>query len=473
MTRRPQHASNGGRGLVSLFRSSILLFSLMVTAGGFRLTLAGIDPTIPSDQFQSVSPLLYGAEGLILIASLAVLMANFRTTLEYLRRIAPITVLLVLVFASTLWSVDAHITLVEGMHYVSGYMASLAVIQLYRADTVSDLLWEFSFAIIVASAFYVIAIPRLGIHQINDAEQFVHHGSWRGIFNHRTNLGYAAAALTVTSVIRFFSGRSKLTATAGIGAGIIFLIMAQSGGAIIVTVFTLLGLFVFGWLVRLHLRERIVIIVVYLICITPVLFLLTLGIDAFLALFGKEPTLTGRTLIWETILESSRINPIFGLGYAAGFAIVFLPILDAAGFDLVNAQGVFFDAYVAFGALGVLTLLSIHAWLAVLLAKVLLAKTSVLPTADRFAVVGLLLFANILLIVSNVVESFFLEPNKPLVPMLMLALYPRIRGVPAANRKRERLPEPTRRAPGSRSIGTEPRPIYPAGPEDSSAARRS
>ncbi len=455
MTPQQQHhASNRGR-LSSIARSAILLLSLMVTAGGFRMTLGGIDPTISSDQLQKVSPTLYAAEGLILIASLAVLAVNFSTTRQYFRRIGPMTVLLALVFVSALWSVDARITLIDGMHYVSGYIASLALIRLYRAETVTDLLWEFAFATIIASAFYVIAVPKLGIHQINDANQFVHHGSWRGIFNHRTNLGYAAAALTVSSVIRFFSGRPKLTATAGIASGILFLIMANSGGAIIVTVFTLLGLFVFGWLVRLHLRERIVVIVVYLICLTPVLFLLTMGIDAFLALFGKEPTLTGRTLIWETILESSRINPVFGLGYAAGFAIVFLPILDAAGFDIVNAQGVFFDAYVAFGAIGIVTILSIHVWLAVLLAKVLLAKTALLPTSDRFAVVGLLLFANILLIVSNVAESFFLEANKPLVPMLMLALYPRIRGVPTADRINHALPERPVRASGSNAVGIE------------------
>jgi O-antigen ligase len=444
----------------------------MVVAGGFRLTLAGIDPTIPSDQITSVSPLLFASEGLVLVASLAVLMLNFSTTLEYLRRIAPITFLLVLVFASVLWSVDAGITLVEGMHYVSGYIVSLAVIQLYRADTVTDLLWAFCFAMILASAVYVVAIPKLGIHQITDAEQFVHHGSWRGIFNHRTNLGYAAAGLTVTSVIRWFSGRPKLTAAAGAAAGVLFLIMANSGGATIVTVFTLLGLLVFGGLVRFQLGDRIVVIVIYLICLTPLVFLFTMGIDAFLALFGKEPTLTGRTLIWETIIGSGEVNPLIGLGYAAGFAVVFLPVLDAAGFDLVNAQGVFFDAYVAFGALGVLALVAIHLWLAALLAKVLLAKTSVLAAHDRFAVFGLLLFANTLLIVLNVVESFFLESNKPLIPMLMLALYPRIRGVPAS------IPQPAgrRSAPGLRPApgsGVQPRQTYPAGSDDSSAFRRS
>ena len=116
----PSHAPQGGHGLLAFIRSSILLLALMVTAGGFRLTLAGIDPSIPSDQIQPVSPLLYAAEGLVLVASLAVLMLNFRTTLQYLRRIVPITALLVLVFASTLWSVDAGITLVEGMHYGGG-----------------------------------------------------------------------------------------------------------------------------------------------------------------------------------------------------------------------------------------------------------------------------------------------------------------------------------------------------------------
>ncbi len=424
------HPYHGQRGLLSFVRASLLLLCLMIVAGGFRLTLAGIDPTIPPDQITSVSPLLYATEGLVLVAALFVLMLNFRTTIEYLRRIAPITFLVGLVFASVLWSVDASITLVEGMHYASGYIVSLAVIQLYRAETVSDLLWEFCFAMIIASAIYVVAIPRIGIHQLADAEQFVHAGSWRGIFNHRTNLGYAAAGLTVASVIRLFSGRPKPMAAIGGATGVLFLAMAQSGGAIIVTVFTLLGLLVFGGLVRLQLRDRMVVIVIYLICLTPVIFLFALGIDSFLALFGKEPTLTGRTLIWDTIVGSGEVNPLIGLGYAAGFAVVFLPVLDAAGFDLVNAQGVFFDAYVAFGALGVLTLVAIHLWLALLLAKALLAKTSALLAHDRFAVFGLLLFANILLIVSNVVESFFLEPNKPLIPILMLALYPRIRGVP-------------------------------------------
>ena len=464
--------SGAGGGLVSFARSTLLLLALMVTAGGFRLTLAGIDPSIPPDQITSVSPLLYASEGLVLVASLAVLMLNFRTTLEYLRRVAPITVLLVLVFASALWSVDAGMTVVEGMHYVSGYMASLAVIQLYRTSSVTDLLWEFCFAILIASALFVIAIPKIGIHQITDAEQFVHHGSWRGIFNHRTNLGYAAAGLTVTSVIRWFSGQPKPTAALGLVTGIVFLVMANSGGAIIVTTFTLLGLLVFGGLVRLRFQDRIVVIVIYAMCLLPVLFLLTLGIDTFLALFGKEPTLTGRTLIWETIIGSGAINPLLGLGYAAGFAVVFLPILDAAGFDLVNAQGVFFDAYVAFGIVGVAVLLAIHVWLALLLAKVLLARRSVLAPKDRFAVVGLLLFANILLLVLNVVESFFLEANKPLIPMLMLALYPRIRGVPVPARKADipsvgaSMPPPARPRRGRR-------PDYPVGPVDTSALRRS
>jgi exopolysaccharide production protein ExoQ len=119
----------------------------------------------------------------------------------------------------------------------------------------------------------------------------------------------------------------RLLAVAAFVLSIPLLIRAHSAGAAVTTIlsFIVMGLVVL--FARMQPRERmltltcatIVGIPLALVCIMAALNgTLAIGFDDFISgVLGKDPTLTGRTVLWHIALTQIHLRPLLGVGYSA------------------------------------------------------------------------------------------------------------------------------------------------------------
>ena len=78
--------------------------------------------------------------------------------------------------------------------------------------------------------------------------------------------------------------------------------------------------------------------------------------DTLFELLGKDPSLTGRTDIWEAVLRQSEKSPTLGFGFAAFWGLQSAPaewVRDNTGWLVPTAHNGWLDLLVQLGSVGV------------------------------------------------------------------------------------------------------------------------
>ncbi len=288
---------------VSRFRHALdyaFVFLVVVTASG-ALYKFGV---------ASVSWALIYAGALLLFA------ADRRALLAALQSTWVLLIFPTFCLVSVFWSVEPVDTLRHAVQY--GFTALLAFwigarFSLERLFSVTAAALVFCVALSVAGAY-------LGV--IDGTRQGDYVGAERyfvGLYTQKNVFGnvivYAALALLATGAVRAQSVRFSLVAAALLPV----LWLTKSTTALL-----LYGLawsfFPAVWLAKMPRNKAFLFFAAMLVLIAGAGVLIALGINPlsdFLAMFGKDTTLTGRTVIWDRGMEIYLQRPFLGLGYQA------------------------------------------------------------------------------------------------------------------------------------------------------------
>jgi O-antigen ligase len=138
-------------------------------------------------------------------------------------------------------------------------------------------------------------------------------GAWRGVFNQKNTFGFTAALLLVLCVAQFDRLPRGFVYTL-LAVGSIALLGARSVSATGALLYTLV---VFAVLAAAGRRARplrshhvVALLIVIFIAFVAVL-------PHVLGRFGRDPTLTGRTVVWSTLWRDAREDIVFGHGVGA------------------------------------------------------------------------------------------------------------------------------------------------------------
>ena len=85
--------------------------------------------------------------------------------------------------------------------------------------------------------------------------------------------------------------------------------------------------------------------------------------DAVLSILGKDPTLTGRTVLWDQVISHIEDRPLLGHGYGAFWeptAAASERIRAAIGWDTPHSHNGLLDEWLDLGLVGVLCLLGAY-----------------------------------------------------------------------------------------------------------------
>lgn len=300
---------------------------------------------------------------------------------------------------SALWSVEPRLTFTQGTAYFFVVVGAIGLAQAVERDELMDLLsWTcaLSAATSLLWQFFLVSEPA-----INGIEP-----DFAGIFSQKNVLGLvmAAGVLGALHSVRMRQeGRFRYICIIALCTTVAFLSRSS------VSIVAIAALLCFDRIGRLYLKGgagRAISIWLFIVCLLALL-LLSANEDFILEFLGKDPTLTGRTLIWSHVMDNISEKPLLGWGYAA-FWVPGNPaatqIADALNWTAPNAHNGLLEFWLDVGLVGTSVFLLLWARNLVMALKCMSGR------AQQFGLTSLLLLTMILLI--GISEDVVLSPQQ-------------------------------------------------------------
>ena len=260
-------------------------------------------------------PVPYGfVRVLVLLVTLGLFIRHWRTLRREWVHNLLLLALIAWAFLSALWSLDAALTLQRAVSLLSMYLlGGYIAIRFSLRQQVRFVLGIITFALLMSVAFALL-LPQYGIMT------GTHAGSWNGILSHKNVLG---RLLLVGAVILLYLPPVwlglKRWQTVALGMlFVLVIVLTRSASA-----WAILLAFVLLWpCIRLLFSHPFLFIgsaVLLGILALGFALLVLANVPAFAALLGRDPTLTGRTHLWDAALQMIAQSPWLGYGYTATF----------------------------------------------------------------------------------------------------------------------------------------------------------
>jgi exopolysaccharide production protein ExoQ len=241
----------------------------------------------------------------IYLGALAILALRSWWLREAIRRDGLVVLLVGLALASTFWSIDPQVTLRRSLalalttvfaYYVASRFPLSGILRLLlvalAAGTFLSIAWAFAFPV------YAIDLE----------------GNWMGVSTHKNALARAQVLTVLVALFAWPTMRWRLPALVVAGAAIFTLMMTRgtTGTVALLTLAALLPI----WAALRARRTMLGAVLLSLVVVSAAGAALVITNFADLVeLTGKDPTLTGRTDLWDATLQRIADRPILGHGF--------------------------------------------------------------------------------------------------------------------------------------------------------------
>ncbi len=241
-------------------------------------------------------------------------------------------------------------------------------------------------------------------------------GAWRGLFPHKNTAGPCSALLVILSVFMIVIERRKIWFL-GVFAGLCLLYASGSKTALGLLVPALVVGLLFPYFLRYRNGRRIYIG----FCLSVLWGVLLAGVafqDQLAGLLVDPDAFTGRTQIWNVLMEAVADRPWIGFGFGSLFLVsTETPLLDyASGWVLlvVHGHNGYLDVLAATGIVGLV--LTLFAFVVQPLYRLIVTEAF----DPRW--VGLLMSLAAYVLLHNMTETALLDRAQPLWLALLLVV---------------------------------------------------
>lgn len=220
--------------------------------------------------------------------------------------------LVALAFLSSRWSLEPDTTVRRSIALGMSMLFALYLGAVWRGPVLLRMLCMAFIGMGALSIIVVFAYPQMGVSQETNV------GTWRGVWTEKNQTGMMMFTAILAGLALLVSdARSRWLALSTIAVCLVMLLGTQSKTS-------LLCLIVGGGLiVGIHAVRRagpavgVVLIWLGVMVVGGLAAFFLLNPEALFTLLGKDPSLTGRTDIWDSLLRRSAERPLTGYGYAA------------------------------------------------------------------------------------------------------------------------------------------------------------
>lgn len=223
-----------------------------------------------------------------------------------------IAALVGLAFASRYWSIDFATTMrrVIALAISCGFALYLGAV--FRGAHLPRLLMHTALVMAVGSLVMVFAFPSIGVHQFDNA------GLWRGLWYEKNQMGavMVIGATAAAACLASPDPRRLLPAVAlTLSSGLVLATQSKTSLLCLVVALAFIGGF---WALRRG-GAAFSVIAIWIVVVLAGLGLWVWETHsvAVLEALGKDPSLTGRTEIWDSLMRKVADRPWTGYGYGA------------------------------------------------------------------------------------------------------------------------------------------------------------
>lgn len=286
---------------------------------------------------------------LIYFITFVLLISRWKKVAYVLSKDNYIILLLGIVAASVLWSINSGITVNRSIAIVGTSLFGIYLASRYTLKEQVVLLgWTCTF-IIMLSLILIVAMPKFGVMG------GIHAGAFRGIYVHKNVLGRMMVISTIVNLLRINLDKNRSITYVTLGLSVLLLVLCRSSAA-------LLNLFnvIMTFLIFRTWRWRYEIMIPVSIGIISLMFCGVIWFNENSAILfgavGKDATLTGRTELWPIILNMIGNRPLLGYGYGAFWLDTdnVTNVWFMAGWEAPNAHNGILDLCLNAGLIGFL-----------------------------------------------------------------------------------------------------------------------
>jgi O-antigen ligase len=240
------------------------------------------------------------------------------------------------------------------MYIVCDTLFALYIVVRFRPDDQMRLL-AFIGAIATFLSFLVVAIyPRAGV----DAKTAL--GAWQGVYPHKNFCAVMTLFLLVPAVLLPLKGVMRLCRNLYVLAALFLVVMTKARTGWIFGILLFCFICILKLSRRVGRKERILITLALSLAVVACAYVCITWSSSILLVLGKDPTMTGRTAIWEAVAHSALKQPLLGYGYF-GFWNGFQgeaanTALAASDLSLGNAENGVLQLWLELGSVGVILL---------------------------------------------------------------------------------------------------------------------
>jgi O-antigen ligase len=297
---------------IAWIEKALVVVAFLLFLGAFKTMLlnGGDDRTGGSALFQLVSGSLYLASMIIVVAR------GFPPWgFTILQRAWPLALLTLLTLVSTLWSQDPGSTLRRAIALILSTWFAFYIVLRFNPRTFVNLL-VIAFGVLLVVSILAAAVPGQGI-----TPSGTYAGAWRGLTGNKNELGRVVAlavALLPAAALLGMTDRPRRAFIVG-AAALPVLLLSHSATSLMAAVlgivlggvgYVLCG----GRIGRVRLRAELRAIL-GVIAVVGGLALFTVAWTPLLTALGRDPTLTGRTKLWDWALTVNQDRHLLGSGY--------------------------------------------------------------------------------------------------------------------------------------------------------------
>ncbi|NEQ47773.1 MAG: O-antigen ligase family protein [Leptolyngbya sp. SIOISBB] len=277
-------------------------------------------------------------------------------------------VFLMFVMLSTIWSEKPQETIKASIGLIGTVLFGVYIVCRYTFKEQINILLIF-FGIVLVTSILFMGVPGYGI------DTGKHAGAIRGIYSHKNIFGQAMTLSTATFLIytkaKFCVDRRL--AYLGFATSFAMVVGSKSSSSLLYTILLIALIHAIEVL-----RFRGQLFAWSLVSLASLYFFIVTWqetiMNFILGLLGKDPTLTGRTDIWDVILSKIQERLWLGYGFDGFWHGIYgesFYVRNAVRWDLPNSHNGFLDLALGLGIIG-LALLMLTLWITLIKGLVLL-----------------------------------------------------------------------------------------------------
>jgi O-antigen ligase len=284
----------------------------------------------------------------IYVISLGLILLRARQFISVAKRDLLLLLLVGIAVFSYHWSIAPPLTVRRSIALMGSTLFGMYVATCYSPKQILKLVvWTLSIGALL-SVVLGLALPSYGIAQ----------GGWRGIYQHKNFMG-RLMSLNAVFLLLLNSGnrRYRWLVSAGIGLSAGLVLLSNSKGAWVTFLALLILLPFFKALQWKYTLAIPILIIMTLVSAVGGVWIAENLEDIVVNKLGKNFTFTGRTELWELVIEMIKQRPLLGYGYSAFWLGLNGPsgyIQLAAGWAVPHAHNGFLDLWLDLGFLGLL-----------------------------------------------------------------------------------------------------------------------